>query len=86
VPGRSPVKVQPEILGIFFLGEMHVVYVDRGTRVMNVTWIEFDPLAFILHFLNQFGFEVGWFALCVKQWLDPCPWLVLQYRLQRLLW
>jgi hypothetical protein len=22
-------------------------------RVVNVTWIELDPLAFILHFLNQ---------------------------------
>jgi hypothetical protein len=26
------------------------------------------------------------FAVCVKQWLDHCPWLLLQYRQQRLLW
>jgi hypothetical protein len=26
----SPVKVQPEILDIFFLGELHTVYMDRG--------------------------------------------------------
>jgi hypothetical protein len=28
VPGKSHVKVQPEILDIFFLGELHVVYMD----------------------------------------------------------
>jgi hypothetical protein len=30
---------------------------DKGhvsLRVVNVTWIDLDPLAFILHFLNQF--------------------------------
>jgi hypothetical protein len=30
---------------------------ERGNfslRVMNVTWIDLDPLSFILHFLNQF--------------------------------
>jgi hypothetical protein len=30
---------------------------DRGDvylRVVNVTWIDLDSLAFILHFLNQF--------------------------------
>jgi hypothetical protein len=30
VPDKSSVKVQPEILDIFFLGELHVVYMDRG--------------------------------------------------------
>jgi hypothetical protein len=29
VPGKSPVKVQPEVLDIFSLGELHVVYMDR---------------------------------------------------------
>jgi hypothetical protein len=28
VPGKSPVKVQPEILDSFFLGELRVVYMD----------------------------------------------------------
>jgi hypothetical protein len=59
VPGKSPVKVQPEILDIFFLGELHVVYMGGGRghvsfRMVNVTWTDFDPLAFNLHFLNQF--------------------------------
>jgi hypothetical protein len=34
-------------------GELHVAYTDRRARlfrVMNVTWIDLDPLAFILHF------------------------------------
>jgi hypothetical protein len=31
VPGKSPVKVQPEILDIFF-GELYIVYVDREAR------------------------------------------------------
>jgi hypothetical protein len=57
VPSKSPVKRQPEILGIFCLEKLHIVYMDRGHvsfRVVNVTWIDLDPLAFVLHFLNQF--------------------------------
>jgi hypothetical protein len=27
---KSPVKLQPEILDFFFLGELHVVYMDWG--------------------------------------------------------
>jgi hypothetical protein len=30
VPDKCPVKVQPEILDIFFLGELHIVYMDHG--------------------------------------------------------
>jgi hypothetical protein len=37
-------------------------------------------------FKTSFGLQVGWFVVCVKQWLDHCPWLLLQYRRQRLLW
>jgi hypothetical protein len=55
--GESPAKVQPEILDIF-LGELHIVYIDWGGHVSlretNVTWVDLDSLAFILHFLNQF--------------------------------
>jgi hypothetical protein len=29
VSGKSPVKMQPEIFDIFFLGELHIVYMDR---------------------------------------------------------
>jgi hypothetical protein len=47
-------------------------------RVLNVMWIDLDPLAFILNFLKQFGLWLGWFAVSVKQSLDHCPWLVLQ--------
>jgi hypothetical protein len=38
-PGKSPVKVLAEILDIFFLGELHIVYMDRGHvsfRAVNV--------------------------------------------------
>jgi hypothetical protein len=46
------------MLDIFFLGELHIVYMDRGgghisPRVVSVTWIDLDPLAYILHFLNH---------------------------------
>jgi hypothetical protein len=30
VPSKSAVKVQPKILDIFSLGELHIVYMDRG--------------------------------------------------------
>jgi hypothetical protein len=53
---------------------------------MNVTWINLDPLAFILHFLTNCRLQVSWFIVCVKQWLDHCPWQLLQYRRRRLLW
>jgi hypothetical protein len=53
VPGKFSVKVQPEILD--FLGELHVIYMDGraghvSLRVVNVTWTDLDPLAFVLHF------------------------------------
>jgi hypothetical protein len=35
---------------------------------------------------NSFGLKVGRFSVSVKQWPDHCPWLVLQYRRQKLLW
>jgi hypothetical protein len=57
VPVKSSVNVQPEILNIFFLGELHVVHMDqreRACRAVNVTWTDPDPSAFSLHFLNQF--------------------------------
>jgi hypothetical protein len=56
VPSKSPVKVHPEIPDIF--GELHFVYMVPGggghfpLRVVNVTWTDLDPLAFILHLLK----------------------------------
>jgi hypothetical protein len=53
VPGKSPVEVQPEILDILFSRELYIVYLDWGhisVHVVDVTWINLDPLAFILHF------------------------------------
>jgi hypothetical protein len=55
---------------------------DGSLRVVNVTCIDLDPIAFILHFYTNFGLQISWFAVCMKQWLDHCPWLVLQYRRQ----
>jgi hypothetical protein len=49
VQGKSPVKVQPEILHILFLGELHGVYMERGhvsLRMVDVTSTDLDPLAF----------------------------------------
>jgi hypothetical protein len=60
VPGKSPVKVQPKILDISLV-ELHIAHMDRGggggggpvsLLVLNVTWIDLDPLAFILHFFK----------------------------------
>jgi hypothetical protein len=37
----------------YLLGELHIIYIDRGRfyfRVVNATWVDFDLLAFILHF------------------------------------
>jgi hypothetical protein len=50
-PEKSPVKMQPETLDIFFLGELHIfVWTGRhiSLRVVNVTRTDLDPLAFIL--------------------------------------
>jgi hypothetical protein len=50
VPGKSPGKVQSEILDINFSGELQVVYMD------------FDLLAFILHLYSSLGLQLGLFA------------------------
>jgi hypothetical protein len=87
-PGKSPVEVQPEILDIL-LRKVYTVYMDWGRfslRVVNVTWTDLHSLAFILHLLTIFVLRQGWFAVSVKQYRGQCPWLVLQYRLQILLW
>jgi hypothetical protein len=48
-PGKSPVKVQPVVLHISSLGEMHI-----SLRVMNLTWTDLHSLAFILDLLPVF--------------------------------
>jgi hypothetical protein len=53
VPGKSPVKVQPEVLDI--LAELHIVCMGGGggahfKSVGEFYWTELDPLPFILHF------------------------------------
>jgi hypothetical protein len=45
------------MLDFFFLVKLHIVYLNQGHvsfHVVNVAWIDLHPLAFILHFLNQF--------------------------------
>jgi hypothetical protein len=54
-----------------------VVMVWRGP-----TWIRW--LSFSI-FETNFGLQLSWFVVCIKQWLDHCPWLVLQYLRQRFL-
>jgi hypothetical protein len=70
VPGKSPVKVQPEILDIFFLGSC-TLFIWTGVHislcVVNVTRTDLDPLAFILNFFKtSFGLQLGWIAVSVK--------------------
>jgi hypothetical protein len=88
VPDKSPVKMYPEILDIFS-GELHVVYMDRGTFSMCGE-CDVDRLGSVsFHspfFKTNFGLQVSWFTVSVKQWLGLCPWLLLQYRRQKLLW
>jgi hypothetical protein len=48
--------VQRKILDMFFLGKLHLFIWTREhifLHVANVTWTKLDPLAFVLHFLNQ---------------------------------
>jgi hypothetical protein len=39
--------------------------------VINITRTDFDSLAFS-PFLTNFGLRLGWFPVCVKQWLNHC--------------
>jgi hypothetical protein len=44
-----------------FWEELHTVYMGRGhvsLRVVNVTWIDLDSMAFILHFYTSLGLTV----------------------------
>jgi hypothetical protein len=47
--------------------------------MVNVTYTDLDPLAFILNVLTSFILHVSLFADYVKQWLYHSPWLLLQY-------
>jgi hypothetical protein len=52
-PVKSCVKIHSEILDIFLVDLLHVVYMDEGhvyLRVVSMTWMGLDPLAFILQF------------------------------------
>jgi hypothetical protein len=46
VPGKSRVKVQPEIVDIF-LGVLYVVYMDWGARFSSSGQCDVDRLGFI---------------------------------------
>jgi hypothetical protein len=56
-PSKSPVMVQPKVLHIFLLRKLYVAYLDCGQaslRVMVVTWIDLNSLAFLLNLFNHF--------------------------------
>jgi hypothetical protein len=79
VPGKSPVKVQPEILDSSWGNCTLFIWTGRHASLgmVNVTFSDLEPLAF-----TSFRLQLGRLAVSVKQWLDHCPWLVLQYRRQ----
>jgi hypothetical protein len=84
VPDKSTVKVLLVILDIFFLGKLNIVYMDRGACFFMCCECDMDRLGSIS--LTSFGLQVGWFAVSVNQSIDHCPWLLMHYRQQRLLW
>jgi hypothetical protein len=54
----SPVQAQPEILDIFILGELHIVYMNGGVRFISCGECDVDRLGsitFYSPFLNQFS-------------------------------
>jgi hypothetical protein len=80
-PGKSPVEVQPEMFDIMLMRKVYLVYVDwerNYLRVVKVTLVVLDSLAFIFHSSKHFWKQLFWFAVSVKQCPDHCPWLILQ--------
>jgi hypothetical protein len=56
-PGKSPVKVQPEILDSFLLRKVYIDHVDCWAGLSScgdVSWADLDLLAFILNLFNHF--------------------------------
>jgi hypothetical protein len=56
-PGKSPVEVQPEILDIFLLRKVYVVYVDWRAGFCSCGECDMDRLGFIVFyppFFNRF--------------------------------
>jgi hypothetical protein len=53
VPGKSPVKVYPKILDIFFLGELHTVYMDLRALFSQCSDCDVDRFEFV-GFYSQF--------------------------------
>jgi hypothetical protein len=45
-----------------------------------IRWLSFSI------YQTSFGLEVSRFVVSAKQWLDHCPWLLLHYRRQMMLW
>jgi hypothetical protein len=54
MPGKSSVKEQLEIVDIFFLGELDVVYMDRGAHFSSCGECDdrFGPVSFYSQFLK----------------------------------
>jgi hypothetical protein len=46
-PGYSPLDVQPEILDIFLLREVYVIYVDWGAGFSSCGECDMDRLGFV---------------------------------------
>jgi hypothetical protein len=44
VSGKSPLKMQPEILPIIFLGELNIVYMDQEARFSSCSDCDVDRL------------------------------------------
>jgi hypothetical protein len=57
VPGKYPVKVQPKILDVFFLGELHTVYMNRGAGFSSCSecYVDEEVIEIVRH---RHGFDL----------------------------
>jgi hypothetical protein len=75
-PVQSPIEVLPEILGIFLMRKMYIIYMDLGQislHVVNVTWTDMNSLAFINHFFKHFCIA----PRLVSSFCEPVPAIVV---------
>jgi hypothetical protein len=49
-PGKSPVEVQPEILDVFLLRKVHIVYMDWWAGFSSCGERDIDRLGFVISY------------------------------------
>jgi hypothetical protein len=85
MPCEASIEVQPLTLELLPLMKLNM-WTGKHVplRVVNVICVDLDPMDLILHFANQFCIIIKLACSLLEAMAGSCLWLLLLYRLQRL--